>query len=67
MSTLSVAVRQASAHDLEDMSAFIVAECEMVTQDTEGNMVDIDPNDVIEALKSWARMHHETGGKAGSQ
>jgi len=65
MSTLSVAVREASAHDLEDLTAYVVAECEMVTQDTEGNMVDIDPKDVIAALKAWARMHLETGGRGG--
>jgi len=65
MSTLSVAVREASAHDLEDLTAYVVAECEMVTQDADGNMVDIDPKDVIAALKAWAQMHLEIGGRGG--
>ncbi|MEO9573916.1 MAG: hypothetical protein ABJ263_14460 [Tateyamaria sp.] len=65
MTTLSVAVSDATHHDLADMTAFIVAECEMCTQDTEGNMIDINPDEVIVALKAWAQMHRREAQKGG--
>ncbi|MEP1198556.1 hypothetical protein [Tateyamaria sp.] len=65
MTTLSVAVSDASHHDLADMTTFIVAECEMCTQDTEGNMIDINVDEVIVALKAWAQMHRRDSHKGG--
>jgi len=65
MTTLSVAVTDASHHDLADMTAFIVAECEMCTQDAEGNMAEVNPEEVIIALKAWAQMHLRDSHKGG--
>jgi len=63
MNTLAQAIADASHHDMQDMSAFIVAECEMVTQDGEGDMVDIDHEELIKAFKAWAYMHTNEGGQ----
>ena len=55
--SIAEAIKTASNHDLADLTAFIVAECEMVTQDTEGVMVDINNDDVVKAVQAWAYMH----------
>ena len=54
---LAETIKATSAHDLADLTAFIVAECEMCTQDADGRMVDIQNSDVIAAFKAWAQMH----------
>lgn len=58
---IAEAIKHSNAHDLADLTAFIVAECEMVTQDTDGNMVDIDNKDVIKAIQAWAYMQLNDG------
>ncbi len=50
-------INTANDHDLADLTAFVVAECEMVTQDPAGKMIDIKNDDVIRAIKAWAYMH----------
>ncbi|MEL6451084.1 MAG: hypothetical protein AAFQ19_07470 [Pseudomonadota bacterium] len=61
MSTLSTAIREASQSDLADMTAFIVSECEMCTQDADGNMIDLVQSDVIAAFRAWSDMHRTVG------
>ena len=63
VNTLAQAVYQAPRHDLEDMAAFVVAECEMVTLSANGETTAIDNDDVISALKAWAEMHDSTPEK----
>ncbi|MEL6620950.1 MAG: hypothetical protein AAFY39_07180 [Pseudomonadota bacterium] len=65
MNSLAQAIRDSSRHDLVDLAAFIVAECEMCTQTKDGEMIDIENDDVIAALKSWADMHETTPDKRG--
>lgn len=55
--SIAEAIKASSAHDLADLTAFIVSECEMVTQDTDGNMIDIDNDDVVKAIQAWSYMH----------
>ena len=63
MSALADAIQTTSRHDLEDLTAFVVAECEMCTQDADGKMIDIDNANVIAALKAWANMHLNDGSQ----
>ena len=56
--TLAETIKTASDHDLQDLTAFVVSECEMVTQDAEGKMIDIKNHDVTRAIRAWASMHH---------
>ncbi|WP_299625622.1 hypothetical protein [uncultured Tateyamaria sp.] len=58
---LADAIKTTSAHDLADLTAFVVSECEMVTQDTDGKMVDINNDDVVRAIKAWAYMNLNDG------
>ncbi|WP_420013713.1 hypothetical protein [Tateyamaria sp.] len=58
---LADAIKTASAHDLADLTAFVVAECEMVTQDADGKMIDIENDDVVRAIKAWAYMNLNDG------
>lgn len=59
--SIADAIKISNVHDLVDLTAFIVSECEMVTQDSDGNMIDIDNNDVIKAMQAWAYMHLNDG------
>ncbi|WP_299280410.1 hypothetical protein [uncultured Tateyamaria sp.] len=61
--SLAEAITQSSAHDLADLTAFIVSECEMCTQDADGAMVDINNDDVIAAFKAWADMKRDGQGR----
>jgi len=54
---LAETIKSTSAYDLQDLTAFIVSECEMVTQDTDGKMIDIDNDDVVRAMQAWAYMN----------
>jgi hypothetical protein len=54
---LAGAIKTANAHDLADLTAFVVSECEMVTQDADGRMIDIKNDDVVTAIKAWADMY----------
>jgi hypothetical protein len=54
---LAEAIKATSAHELTDLTAFIVSECEMCTQDADGTMVDIKDEDVVAAFMAWAQMH----------
>ena len=65
MNSLAQAIAHASHHDLVDLAAFVVAECEMCTQTEDGEMIDIEDKDVIAAFKSWADMHETTPDKRG--
>ncbi|WP_299148639.1 hypothetical protein [uncultured Tateyamaria sp.] len=56
---LADAISGSSEHDLADLTAFIVAECEMCTQDADGSRVDIDNDDVIAAFKAWAGLKRD--------
>lgn len=58
---LAETIKTANAHDLADLTAFVVAECEMVTQDADGKMIDIKNEDVVGAIKAWAYMHLNDG------
>jgi hypothetical protein len=59
--SIAAAIKTATEHDLLDLTAFIVSECEMVTQDTDGKMVDIETKDVVGAIKAWAYMNSHDG------
>ncbi|WP_223423362.1 hypothetical protein [Tateyamaria pelophila] len=59
--SIAQAIKKSNARDLADLTAFIVSECEMVTQDTDGNMIDIKNADVIKAIQAWAYMHLNDG------
>ncbi len=59
--SIADAITRCSHHDLADLTAFVVAECEMVTQDTDGNMININDADVIKAIQAWAYMKLNDG------
>lgn len=59
--SIAEAIKTASHHDLADLTSFVVAECEMVTEDMDGNMIDIKNADVIKAIQAWAYMKLNDG------
>ena len=59
--SIASAIKSSSPHDLLDLTAFVVAECEMVTQDTDGKMIDIKTDDVVKAIQAWAYMKLNDG------
>ena len=59
--SIADAIKISNVHDLSDLTAFIVSECEMVTQDSDGNMIDIKHDDVVKAMQAWAYMHLNDG------
>lgn len=59
--SIADAITRCSHHDLADLTSFVVAECEMMTQDADGNMIDIDNADVIKAIQAWAYMKLNDG------
>lgn len=63
MNSLAQSISDASHHNMQDLSSFIVAECEMVTQNGDGNIEEIDVEELIRAFKAWAYMHMNVGGQ----
>lgn len=55
--SIAEAIKSSSTHDLADLTAFIVSECEMVTQGPDGQMIEINNDEVIKAIQAWAYMH----------
>ncbi len=64
--SLSHAISTASRKELHDLAAYLTAEFEMQSQDSSsGEVVDVDIDNVANALAAWAYMHANEDQKGG--
>jgi hypothetical protein len=53
--TLAQAISQADNSAIADLSAYLVMECKIQTQDVDtGDMVDLAPDALAQAIQAWA-------------